>query len=135
MLCHRGELLVRHSDAPNAPFQVFSKQTLKLDEAARPYSISEVEEEQDLLNWTPLETEFSEDTSEGNRWMRAAPMCSDGDNIYLLVQYKEKGFTSRVVKTVLETYSVDSRRRLKRTKQTKLFKTKDARQPFLGFKR
>jgi len=36
-------------------------------------------EEEDYLKWTPLDTEFEENKREGNRWMRASPMFSDGE--------------------------------------------------------
>ena len=104
MLCHAGELLVRHRDVPDVPFVVFSKETLERDENAQPYGMADGED--DHLKWTPIDTEFPENDEDGNRWMRACPMFSDGENIYLLVQYKRQSYTSRVVKTVLETYEV-----------------------------
>lgn len=37
-------------------------------------------------------------------------MCSDGENIYMLVQYKQRDFSSPIVKTVLEVYEVSDNR-------------------------
>lgn len=45
-------------------------------------------EGEDYLKWTPKDTDYPENANEGNRWMRASPMFSDGELIYLLVQYR-----------------------------------------------
>lgn len=110
MLCHNNFFLVRHRDASDVPFQVFSKETLKHDAEVQAFSC-----EEDLLKFTPTDTIFPENTSEGNRWCRASPMYSDGELIFFLVQYKTSGYSSSTVKTVLETYEVDEdARKLKR---------------------
>lgn len=71
-------------------------------------------EGEDFLKWTPLETEYEENPEEGNRWMRASPMFSDGELIYMLVHYRHKGLMSPIVKIVCEVYEVLDNRKLKR---------------------
>ncbi len=53
---------MRHKDAPDVPFQVFSKETLKpvADEEENKFTLADGEDE-DYLKWTPLDTEFAED--------------------------------------------------------------------------
>ena len=121
MLCHDGLLLVRHRDAPDVPFVVWDKQTLKKSEDAEPFSLAEGENE-DYLKWTPLDTEYPENLEEGNRWHRASPMFSDGELIYMLVQYRQKGFDTPIVKTVLETYEVSDDHKMKRIQEQPLYK-------------
>ena len=116
MLCHDGLLLVRHRDAPDVPFVVWDKQTLKKSEDAEPFVLAEGENE-DYLKWTPLDTEYPENLEEGNRWHRASPMFSDGELIYMLVQYRQKGFDTPIVKTVLETYEVSDDHKMKRIQE------------------
>ena len=118
MLCYGDDLLVRHKGAPDVPFQVFSKETLEYDANASAYSVADGEE--DYLKFTPLDA-IGPDNEEGNRWLRASPMCTDGENIYMLVQYKRSNYSSQVVKTVLETYEI-SERKLRRVNETTLYK-------------
>lgn len=110
MLCHDGCLLVRHSDAADVPFQVFSKETLKPSDEEQAFGMAEGQERS--LAWTPLDTDYEENIHEGNRWMRASPMFSDGELIYFLVHYRQKGVTSPIVKTVCEVYEVSDDRKL-----------------------
>ena len=131
MLCHDGLLLVRHANAPDVPFQVFSKETLEQDPAQTPFGMAEGEE--DTLKWTAQDLNFPSDTTEGNRHMRASPMFSDGEFIYFLVQYRQTNHESAIVKTVLETYSVQNRK-LKRIAELPLFKN-DNRDYFKGSRR
>lgn len=98
---------------------MFSKETLEYDADAQAYSVADGEE--DYLKFTPLDTVFPVNEEEGNRWMRASPMSTDGENIYMLVQYKRSNYSSQVVKTVLETYEV-SERKLRRVNDTTLYK-------------
>ena len=58
MLCHKGLLLVRHREAPDVPFVIFSKETLKPAEGEEPFRLAEGEE--DYLKWTPLDTQYEE---------------------------------------------------------------------------
>ena len=83
MLCHGGQLFVRHKDAPDVPFQQFSKESMTVVENQTPFKVPPGEE--DYLKWTPLDTEYEENAEEGNRWHRASPMFSDGECIYMLV--------------------------------------------------
>ena len=69
-----------------------------------------------------MDTDYEENTEEGNRWHRASPMFSDGELIYLLVQYRQKNFSSPIVKTVCEVYEVSEDRKLKRTQEQPLYK-------------
>ena len=70
-----------------------------------------------------MDTDYEENTEEGNRWHRASPMFSDGECLYMLVQYRQKSFTSPIVRTVLEVYDIDSEERtLKRTLEQPLYK-------------
>ena len=80
--------------------------------------------EEDYLKWTPENTSFSSDSAEGNRWMRSSPMFSDGELIYMLVQYKETDYSSRTIKTVLETYEVNDRK-MKRINELTLLKNSE----------
>ena len=131
MLCHDGLLLVRHANAPDLPFEVFSKETLKPATDQEPFGMAEGE---DFLKWTPKDTEFAEDIHEGNRWMRASPMFSDGELIYLLVQYRQKGHSSPIVKTVCEIYEVSEDHKLKRTREVILLKN-DQGDRYIGSKK
>ena len=105
MVMHNDHLLVRHRDAADVVFQEFDKDTLKPIEGQQPFKVPEGED--DYLKWTPLDTAYESNTQEGNRWHRASPMFSDGECIYMLVQYKETAFTTRCIKTVLEVYNID----------------------------
>jgi len=58
MMSHNGLLLVRHRDAPDAPFVIFDKQTLRPAESVEPFTM--VEGDENLLKWTPLDTQFPE---------------------------------------------------------------------------
>ena len=122
MLIHNNLWLVRHKNAPDVPFEVFDKETLVKKEGEVEFSKADSEEE-DYLRWTPLDTEFEENKREGNRWMRASPMFSDGELIYMMVQYREKGFESPIVKTVCEVYSVSDDRKMTRIKEVALYKS------------
>ena len=79
--------------------------------------------EEDYLKWTPLDTEYEENAEEGNRWHRASPMFSDGECIYMLVQYRKKDFGSPIVKTVLEVFDIDMEHKtMTRIHEQKLYK-------------
>lgn len=78
--------------------------------------------EEDYLKWTPLNTEFERNTEDGNRWMRASPMFSDGELIYMLVEYKAQGFESEIIKVVCEVYETVADRKLKRINEVVLKK-------------
>ena len=70
-----------------------------------------------------MDSNFSENTAEGNRWMRASPMYSDGELIFFLVQYKRSNYTSETIKIVLESYEVDDEtRKMKRVQELTLYK-------------
>ena len=131
MLCHKGMLLVRHREAPDVPFVIFDKQTLKPAEGEEPFRVADGED--DYLKWTPLDTEFEENQQQGNRWHRASPMFSDGENIYMLVQYKQTNFTSPIVRTVLEVYEVSEDRQMKRINEVVLYKNAQM-EPYRGCK-
>lgn len=96
------------------------KQTLKVVPDQEPFKLSAGEE--DYLKWTPLETEFEENSQIGNRWHRASPMCSDGECFYMLVQYKKTNFTSPIIRTVLEVYEMSEEREIKRVNEVVLYK-------------
>ena len=113
MLCHKDFWFVRHKDSPDVPFEIYDKETLKKKDGETPFKSADSEIE-DYLKWTPLDTEFEENKAEGNRWMRASPMFSDGEFIYMMVQYREKDFKSPIVKTVCEVYEVSEDRTMKR---------------------
>ena len=82
-----------------------------------------VEGEEDYLKWTPLDTVYEENNQTGNRWHRASPMFSDGDSIYMLVQYRLRDFASAIVRTVLEVYECNMEdRRMKRVNEVVLYK-------------
>ena len=118
MLCHKSHFMIRHRDAPDVPFQLYNKETLEPDRESLAYS-----SENDLLKWTPNDSNFPENSADGNRWMRASPMYSDGELIYFLVQYKRSSYTSETIKTVLETYEVDeTTRRMTRVNELTLYK-------------
>ena len=113
--------MIRHRDAPNVPFQLYNKETLQKDTEALAYS--SVDGEEDLLKFTPMDSNFAENTAEGNRWMRASPMYSDGELIFFLVQYKRSNYTSETIKIVLESYEVDDEtRKMKRVQELTLYK-------------
>ena len=78
MLMHNDLWLVRHENAPDLPFEVFDKETLKKKDGEVEFSKADTEPE-DYLRWTPLDTQYEENKEEGNRWMRASPMFSDGE--------------------------------------------------------
>jgi len=69
MFCHQGQLLVRMESNPDVAFVVFDKETLKPAEGAAPYVTTADSEGQ--LNWTPSDTQYQENTSDGNRWTRS----------------------------------------------------------------
>ena len=121
MLCHKDFWFVRHKDSPDVPFEIYDKETLKKKDGETPFK-SDDSEIEDYLKWTPLDTEFEENKAEGNRWMRASPMFSDGEFIYMMVQYREKDFKSPIVKTVCEVYEVSEDRTMKRIEEVSLFK-------------
>ena len=55
--------------------------------------------------------------------MRASPMFSDGELIYFLVHYRQKGVTSPIVKTVCEVYEVSDDRKLSLQREVNLYKS------------
>ena len=121
MLCHDGCLYVRHKEAKDVVFQQFDKTTLKPIPDQTPFTVPEGEE--DYLKWTPLDTVYEENSEEGNRWHRASPMFSDGECIYMLVQYRLKGHDTRIIKTVLEVYEIEVEdRTMKRINEQTLYK-------------
>ena len=133
MLCHKDLFLVRHREAPDVPFQVFKKDTLTHDTEAKPFKSDGGA--RDHFRWTPTDESFPSDTINGNRWMRACPMFSDGELIYTLVQYRETSFTSPLVKVTLETYEVDDdSRRVTRISEVNLYKETTA-EHFKGTKK
>ena len=86
MLIYNDLWLVRHKDAPDVPFEVWDKETLKKMEGDDvPQFIGANDEEKSNLKWTPLDKEYEENKSEGNRWMRASPMFYDTEHIYMMV--------------------------------------------------
>ena len=86
MLIYKDLWLVRHKDAPDVPFEVWDKETLKKKEGDDvPQFIGANDEEKSYLKWTPLDKEYEENKSEGNRWMRASPMFYDTEFIYMMV--------------------------------------------------
>ena len=87
MLVYRDLWLVRHKDSPDVPFEVYDKETLMKKEGEDPFKSADGEEE-DYLKWTPLDTAYEENKVEGNRWMRASPMFTNGELIYMMVQYR-----------------------------------------------
>ena len=100
---------MRYSGAQEHPFVVFDKETLKPVEGEEPFTYAEGSADDETLKWTPLDTEYAENRDEGNRWYRYAPLFSDGELIYTLVQYRVKEFSSPVVRTVLEVYELEER--------------------------
>lgn len=89
MFCHKNLLLARYKEAHDKPFVIIDKQTLKPVDEQVEAPFGGHEENKESLTWTPLETEYQEDTENGNRWFRNAPFCSDGEYIYTLVHYKQ----------------------------------------------
>ena len=124
MFCHRDLLLARYKEAENQPFVVIDKSTMTpiLDETKeKPFTAAK--QNRVSLAWTPLDTEYSENESEGNRWFRQAPFCSDGEYIYTMVFYRKQGFDSPIIRTMLEIYQVDEKsRELKLRQEVVLYK-------------
>ena len=133
MFCHQELLLVRHKGAEDKPFVAFDKETLKPVEDDEPFTYAAGEADVDTLKWTPMDTEYAENIDEGNRWYRYAPLFSDGELIYTLVQYRKKEFSSAVVRTVLEIYELEDRV-LKRREEIILYKN-EAKDNFVGSKK
>ncbi len=105
MFCHQQDLLLRMNNQEDKPFVIFNKDTLKEDEDREPYKMAEDSERS--LCWTPLNTVYEENTELGNRWCREQPLFSDGELIYTIIRYKEKGYDSPVIRTALEIYECE----------------------------
>ena len=58
------------------------------------------------LKWTPLDTEYAQNETEGNRWIRQCPLFFDGTFLYTLVTYHKNNFSSAAVRFVLEKYEI-----------------------------
>ena len=59
------------------------------------------------LKWTPLDTDYATNDTEGNRWMRQSPLAFDGEFLYALVPYCRKEYDSQIIKLVVETIEMD----------------------------
>ena len=70
MFQHGDMILARYSEAPDKPFVIIDKETLKpVDETEEtPFTASSFNRHS--LAWTPLDTEYAEDAIKGNRWFR-----------------------------------------------------------------
>ena len=70
MFQHGDMILARYSEAPDKPFVIIDKGTLKpVDETeVTPFTASSFNRHS--LAWTPLDTEYEEDAMNGNRWFR-----------------------------------------------------------------
>ena len=113
---------------PDAAFVAFDKETLKPIEGDEPYKTTSDSEAS--LAWTPEETVCSSTTDEGYRWCRAQSFFSDGELIYTLVAYRERGKTSKIKRIVLEIYEIEGKG-LNRAQEVVLFKN-DGETPFIG---
>lgn len=86
LLIHRQKLYLRHKGAPDVPFVRVDTGSLTLiEEEAK---ISPPAGEKARFKWTTAEDEPILNKSGHRRWMDIAPMCSDGRNIYVLVNYR-----------------------------------------------
>ena len=133
MTVHKDWLLVRHAGAPNVPFEIFDKNSLRKSDDAQPFYLAEGEAGQhgDYLKWTDKENHgYEPNAAEGNRWFRASPMYSNGEHLFMLVRYHESDYNSRVVKVVLETYEIEGKK-MKRIEETVLLKNNNG-QRFTG---
>ena len=84
------------------------------------------------MRWTPTEGEFEESNVDGNRFLRGTPMFSDGECIYMLASYRQRGPTSKVVRYMLEVYEVDiESRTMKLVKEQQLYKNNELT-PYIG---
>ena len=113
---------------PEAAFVAFDKETLKAIENEQPYKTAA--DSATSLAWTPEDTEYETNTNEGNRWSRALSFFSDGELIYTMVQYREKGKDSKVVRTSLEIYELEDHE-LRLMQEIPLYKN-DEKEPFTG---
>lgn len=111
MFCHKDLLLARYKEAEDKPFVIINKDTLKPADETQEKPFTCASSNPHPLAWTPLDTEYAEDETMGNRWYRQAPFCSDGEYIYTLVHYKKQAFDSPIIRTVLEIYEADETKR------------------------
>ena len=64
------------------------------------------EGEENRFKWTTAEDPPIEKEGYGKRWMRVAPMASDGKFIYTIVQYREDGESSTRKAIFCEVYEL-----------------------------
>jgi len=64
------------------------------------------------LKWTPVDTVYESNTTEGNRWARSIPLYFDGTELHALVPYNETDCDSTMVKVVLESYTIDDNNKI-----------------------
>ena len=100
-LVHGNNLYLRHEGAPDVPFQLLNKTEMTI--VADQPEIKAPEGAENRFKWTtaadpPIENNY------GKRWMRVAPMASDGKYIYTIVSYHEDGEASTRKATFCEVY-------------------------------
>ena len=59
------------------------------------------------LKWTPNDTQYENNSQEGNRWARRCSLYYDGTLLHALVGYCKSSVTTDIVRLVLESYSID----------------------------
>ena len=88
------------------------------------------DEESKRFHWTTGDNVI-EHAERGKRWMRTAPMCSDGVNIYTIVEYRKDGVSSDRVATFVEVYSFEENK-LKYIKDIKLMDDQENEKNWIG---
>ena len=125
-LTHQDVLYIRHGGCTDTPFQQINKTEMTIDKDAP--KITYGPDLATRFKFTNT-TEDCEENDDGKRWMRVAPMASDGYFIYTLVLYRQGDKDSTRKSTVCEVYELKDNV-ISYVKEQKLFDEDD--KPWIG---
>jgi len=120
---------IRSAHLPDQPFVELDVDTCKVMEDYEPWT-----SEDNLLNWTDNTTQSTVGNDEdGYRYFRGAQMHYLNDELWVIVPYFAKEYTSSLKRLVIEVYKREGRH-FTRTNEI-LLKKEDGVTPFKGAKR
>ncbi len=118
---------IRSGHLPNEPFVELDPETCMVKENYEPYT-----SEDNLLNWTSEESSNFGDEEGGYRYLRPTQMHYLNKELWIIVPYYAKEYTSSIKRLVIEVWELEGRH-FTRKQQIPLFK-EDGKTPFVGSK-